>query len=154
MQRVPGCTHLMAGEGILGVRSFRNDCAIELFDGDPPWREHRLLIWSSVRKDRRALLMQPHGHPPGVGILNDALEREEAAPADDRGLDLFVVIPAIDAAMCVQDLTEQFVHLDSPYAGCFKAASTGNLRERLRHGKGVSALFSETQASRARRLAG
>jgi hypothetical protein len=50
--------------------------------------------------------MQPHSHPARVGILNDALKREEAAPADDRGLDLFVLIPAVDAAMCVQDLTE------------------------------------------------
>jgi hypothetical protein len=47
------------------------------------------------------------------------LEREEAAAAHNRGVDLFVAIPAIEATVRVKNSGEQFVYLVSPSAAGF-----------------------------------
>ena len=59
-------------------------------------------------------------------------ERKETAAAHNRGLDLFVSFPAIDAAVRVDNLSEQFVYYGLRHADCFNAAvSTGSFRTRL-----------------------
>ena len=96
----------MTGEGVPWREALGNQRAVELLDGDPVGREHRALIGSTIWRDGRALLVQPHGHAARVGVLQHALEREKAAAGDDRGLDLVVPLPAIQAAMRIEDLAE------------------------------------------------
>jgi len=50
--------------------------------------------------------VQPHRHAARVGVLQHALEREETDAGDDRGLDLAVPLPAIHAAIRIEDLAE------------------------------------------------
>jgi hypothetical protein len=47
--------------------------------------------------------VQPDCHLARVRILRHAFEREQAAAAYDRGFDSFVSIPAVHAAMGVDD---------------------------------------------------
>src|SRR5271169_6507865 len=47
-------------------------------------------------------------------ILRHALEREKATAAHDRGVDLFVPIPALHAPVRVNNLGKQFIHPMSP----------------------------------------
>jgi hypothetical protein len=58
--------------------------------------------------------VQPYGHTPRVCILRHAFERKEAAAAHNRCLDLFIPVPTIGAAVCVNNFDEEFVHPVSP----------------------------------------
>src|SRR6516164_6959677 len=110
MQRVPGRVHLVSGERILRHEPLGNDGSVELLDRDPVGREHRALIGRAIRRDRRSLLMQPYGHAARICVLQNALQGKETAATDNRGFNLIVVAPALQTAVCVEDLREQLVH--------------------------------------------
>ena len=104
----------MAGKRVPGRVALSNQRAIEPLDCDSLWREHRALIGGPIGQDRRAFVVQPHGYAARVRILQHALERKEAAAAHDRGLDLFVPIPAIHASVRFNNPGKQFIHEVSP----------------------------------------
>ena len=110
MQRVPRRVHLVAGKRIPRRIALGDHCAIELLDRDPFWCKHRALIGSPIWRDRRSFLVQPNGHAPRVCILRHASERKETAAAYNRCLDLFIPVPAIRAAVRVNNFDEEFVH--------------------------------------------
>jgi hypothetical protein len=58
--------------------------------------------------------VQPYGHTSRVCILRHAFERKEAAAAHNRCLDLFIPVPTIGAAVCVNKFDEEFVDPVSP----------------------------------------
>ena len=131
--------HLMAGEGV-SARSARQPACRRASRCDPIRREHRALIGSSIGHYGRSFLVQPDRHAARVWILQHALERKKAAAGHDRGPDLLVAIPAIDAAMRVKILASnsfirslhQTFSSASVHAGCFNpAGSIGSFRSRL-----------------------
>src|ERR1700730_6891602 len=132
MQRVPRWMHLMASKRVPGRVALSNQRSIELLDSDPLWREHCALIGSAIGQDRRAFLVQPYSHAARIRILQDALEWKEAATAHNRGVDLFVPIPAIHAPMRVKNPGKQFVHPLSPSKRLrVRLSQNGRLNARL-----------------------
>src|SRR5215467_5735754 len=110
MEWVPRRAHLVTGKGVLGRMAFGNHCAIELLNRDPLRGEHRSLIWSPIRQNRRAFLMQPHGHASWRRVLQDSFESKKAAASHNRGFDFLKLIPALDAAVSVENVCKQLVH--------------------------------------------
>src|SRR5262249_34992801 len=87
-----------------------NERAVELLDSDPVGRKHRALIRRAIRRDGRALLVQPYGHAARICVLQHALQGEETAAADNRGLNLVVATPALQTAVRVENFRQQLVH--------------------------------------------
>jgi hypothetical protein len=71
----------------------------------PTWSRPRPLRSSrgSMRATRARSPSLRHGHAARAWILNDPLARKETTAAHDRGIDLFVPIPAIHAPVRVND---------------------------------------------------
>jgi hypothetical protein len=111
--------HLVAREGILRREALGDHRAVEFLDRDPLRREDAALVGRAIGSDGGVLLMQPGREAARLGVLEDALQGEEAAAAHQRGLDLSEAPPAVHAAMGVDDLLEQCVHPASPWLQSF-----------------------------------
>jgi hypothetical protein len=106
--------HLVTREGVSGRASLRYRLAIDLFDGYSIRREHRALVGSSERRDRRAFLVQPRGEPTRIRVRQKTLECKEASTAYDRCIDFRVLAPTINATVRIEDFAEQLVHKRPP----------------------------------------
>jgi len=104
MQRIPGRVQLVSGKRFPGCVPFGDSSTIEFLDGDPIRCEHRALIGSSIGRDGRPLLMQPHSHAARICVLQNALQRKQAAAADNGGLNRVVSAPAVQPAVGVENL--------------------------------------------------
>src|SRR5215467_7415116 len=110
MEWIPRRAHLVAGKGVLGRIAFGNHCAIELLDSDSLRSKHGSLIWSPIRQNGRAFLVQPHGHASGRRVLQHSFESKKTAAGHNRGFDFLKLIPALDAAVSVENVCKQLVH--------------------------------------------
>jgi hypothetical protein len=106
MQSVPGRVHLVSSKRIPGCVPLGDNSAIEFLDGDPVRCEHRALIGSSIGRDGRPLLVQPHSHAAWICVLQNALQRKQAAAADNGGLNLVVSAPTDQTAVGVENLRQ------------------------------------------------
>src|SRR5262249_15461844 len=121
--------------------------------GDPVGREHRTLISRAIRRDGRSLLVQPYGHAAWICVLQDALQGEEAAATDDRGLNLVVAAPALQTTMRVEDLRQQFVYGFSFQSSRAIAGISKRSRVRVYHPPSMRPIRSSLSASTCWRAA-
>ena len=96
----------MSSKRIPGGVPLGDNRAIEFFDGNPVRCEHRTLIRSSIWRDGRPLPVQPHSHAAWICVLQNALQSEQAAAADDGGLNLVASAPMLQAAVGVEYLSQ------------------------------------------------
>ena len=104
----------MRSEGIPWSVTLRDQGPIELLNCDPARREQSALVGCAERQDGGALLVQPNRHAARVGVLRQALEREQAAATYYARLHLCVALPAVQATVRIEDLAEQSIHEKNP----------------------------------------